>query len=259
MPNETAEIIDQGVRENALAVLTLQDGAEWITYKSRFLERDPGRKFIVLDYQDTHGAPPPPLAPGQFVGLSFRHKSRKIMFATVVEARGKFVVESGGSIAAVRYRWPETLTELQRRAYYRTPVPPSTQLVVSVWAGGAAARDAAQARPLAVVTGQACDLSCGGTLVKLSRPAPPSWPDNQTVGIELQLPDGRPPVVVDGHYRGARHDADESLCLAVQFVGLELAVEGRAVLQRIARCLQKFHRLTLAGELRGGDARFRNF
>jgi hypothetical protein len=33
------------------------------------------------------------------------------MFATVVEARGHYMLESG-SVPAVRYRWPQAITEL---------------------------------------------------------------------------------------------------------------------------------------------------
>ncbi len=252
-------MIDAGVREGALAVLTVPQGCEWISFKSRFLERDPKRRFFVLDYQETHGRKPPHLALGQYVGVSFRNKSRKIMFATVVEAKGRFMADGNQTIAAVRYRWPDSLTELQRRAYFRTPVPVGSALLVSMWPGGVGARESAQGRVLEIITGQARDLSCGGSLVQATTTTPPAWRDDQTLGVELQLPDGRPPVLLDAHFRGARHETDGTLCIAIQFVGLELTLEGRALLQRLARCVQKFHRLSLARELRTRDSRHRSF
>jgi c-di-GMP-binding flagellar brake protein YcgR len=258
-PEETWEVLDAGVRENALAVLAVQNDDQWLTFKSRFLERDPQRKFVVLDYAESGDRPPPPLAPGQYVGISFRHKSRKIMFASVVEARGKFVVGNQQSVAAVRYRWPDSLTELQRRAYHRTPVPAGTSLLVSAWPGGCAAWQAAQTRSLQIVNGQAIDISCGGTLIRINEPNPPDWREDLTLGVEIQLPDGRDPLLVDAYYRGARHSPDGALCLGLQFVGLELSFDGRAVLQRLARCVQRFHRLTVVKGVRGegGLARFR--
>lgn len=242
---ESAALIDGAVQSHALAVLSMQTGEGWVTFKSRFLERDPAQKFFVLDYQETHGCLPPALAPGQYLGVSFRHKSRKLLLATVVEAKGKFMTGGAEAITAVRYRWPESLTEMQRRAYYRTPVPPGTTLLAAIWPGGALARDAAQSMPLKSIAGEALDLSCGGTLLRISGAAAPSYAMDATVGIELRIPDGRPPLLVNAHYRGARHDAQGNLCLAIQFVGLELEPENRAILQRLARCVQKFSRQSL--------------
>jgi c-di-GMP-binding flagellar brake protein YcgR len=256
--HEAAEIIDSAVRDNALAILTLQEPRGWITFKGRFLERDPNRKFIVLDNQALPGDKPlPELSQGQYIGLSFRHRSRKVLCATVVEARGKFLVDGSAAVPAVRYRWPDALMELQRRAYYRTPVPPGTHLTASIWPGGIAFRDEAQTRSIEVYAGHAMDLSCGGTLVHVQQGAAPSWAIDQTLGVELHLPDGRPPVLLDAYFRGARSDSDGTQYIAVQFVGLELSADGRGLLQRLTRCLQKFHRLLMVGETRSGAARFR--
>jgi c-di-GMP-binding flagellar brake protein YcgR len=254
---EACEMIDQAVRESALAVLSVQQEGEWSTFKSRFLERDPHRRFIVLDYQEFPGRPVVPVSPGQYVGLSFRHKSRKVMFATVVEARGRFLVDQNNSIAAVRYRWPDSMTELQRRAYYRTPVPPGTSVAMDLWPGGVAGRDAANAA-LGRLRGEAADLSCGGALVRVQGGSRPDWKENQTLGIEMHLPDGRPPILMDAYYRGVRQEHAGALGIAIQFVGLELSVDGRALLQRLARCVQKFHRLAQANELSSRDRPFRS-
>lgn len=254
-PDETREILDAAVDENAIAVVSVQVEQAWKTFKSRFLERDPARRFFVLDHQGLHGTTPAPLLVGQYVGVSFRNRSRKVLFATVVEAKGRYLMGGGESIPAVRYRWPETMTELQRRAYFRTPIPAGVCLLVSVWPGGVAARASAQSEPLNVVTGEALDLSCGGTLIRLNQLTPPAWAEDQTLGVELNLPDGRSPVLLNGHYRGGRHEPDGGTCIAVQFVGLELSPEGRAALTRMARCVQKFHRHMLASESRTGQGR----
>jgi c-di-GMP-binding flagellar brake protein YcgR len=255
---ETALILDEAVRQSALAVLTVHEDGHWRVFKSHFLERDSNRRFVVLDYQETHGTEPTPLIAGQYVGISFRYKSRKVMFATVVEARGRYLVGGKTSVPAVRYRWPESMTELQRRAYYRTPIPPDVRVLASVWPGGVAAREPTQSTTLSIATGEALDLSCGGTLIRLNQIEAPEWTDNQTLGVELHLPDGQPPLLIDAYYRGTRHDGDNYLCAAVQFVGLELSLDGRGLLQRLARCVQKFHRTTLANDLRQGRMRFRS-
>lgn len=251
---ETAQILDHAVQANELAVLSLWQGDEWYSLKSRFLERDPQRKFVVLDVP-LRDDKPVDLALGQYVGVSFRYKSRKVMFTTVLEAKGRYVADANTKIAAARYRWPESLTELQRRAYYRTPVPEGISVLATMWAGGFNARSSATNTPLSVITGDALDLSCGGTLVRINSSAPPEWHDNQTVGLELHLPDGREPMVLDAYYRGGRRDETNRLCAALQFVGLEMSAQGRTNLQRLARCVQRFHRLSLAPDLRSGTAR----
>lgn len=256
-PHDAAQIFDRAVHERALAVLTLQDGHLWQTFKSRFLERDPRGRFFVLDYQPVDTTPLPPVAPGQYLGVSFRQRSRKLLFATVVEAKGHFVLDDKTTVPAVRYRWPDSVTELQRRAYYRTPVPPGTTLLASLWAGGTAARASAQGSTLQVSTGELADLSCGGALIRLHQTQRPDWPDEHTLGLEVQLPDGRPPITIDVRYRGARPDENGILNAAVQFVGLEINADGRAVLQRLANSVQRLHRLGLAGERGGRDSKFK--
>jgi c-di-GMP-binding flagellar brake protein YcgR len=248
-PVETTTIIDAAVRDSALAVVSLCDDSGWRTVKSRFLERDPNRRFFVLEGGENIEAGAA-LALGQYVGVSFRLKSRKVMFATVVEARGKFLVNPTASIAAIRFRWPDSLTELQRRAYFRTPIPGGVTLRSSVWFGGVNGRQAAQAAPFGVIPGEAADISCGGMLIRVGRPEMPQWNEDQTVGVEIHVPDGREPLVVDAFYRGIRTDESGNAGLAVQFVGLETTDEGRAALQRLARCVQRFHRLTMSDDLR---------
>ena len=235
-----AEIFDLAVSESALAVVTLQDGRAWTSFKCRFLERDPQQRFFVLDYEPADDQSLPALVPGQYTGVSFRHRSRKILFASVVEAKGKYVRSNNSTVAAVRYRWPETITELQRRAYYRTPIPPGVQLLANAWPGGTAARNAAAES--AAIQGSLADLSCGGGLIRFAQ-AQPNWRENETIGVELHLADGRSPLAVDARYRGLRSDDTGHPCIAIQFLGLEVSVDGRVTLQRLARCVQRFHRL----------------
>jgi c-di-GMP-binding flagellar brake protein YcgR len=154
---ETAELVSRAVAEHALAVLSVRCGEQWITFKSKFLERDPGNAFFVLDHQETHGAEPPELEPGQHIGVSFRHKSRKIMFASFVEAKGRFMVDNSTSVAAIRYRWPESMIEMQRRAYHRTVVPTGMHLRTTFWPGGASAERGSES--LSIWGGQSLDLS----------------------------------------------------------------------------------------------------
>lgn len=247
---DATEMFDEAVHERALAVLTLQVGGDWHSFKSRFLERDPNRRFFVLDYQAARGETLPLLAPGQCVGVSFRNRSRKLLFASVVEARGHFLSDDRSTIPAIRYRWPESITELQRRSYYRTPVPETVTLIVTLWPGGTAARAAAQSGTLQLTSGTLANVSCGGALVRLSQASAPSWSEGETLGAELQLGDSRPPLPLNACFRGVRHDELAELGVAIQFIGLELTVDGRLALQRLARCVQRFHQMGIGSGTR---------
>lgn len=254
-PHETTEILDFAVRDNALAVLSIAEGESWHTAKCRFLERDPNRRFFVLE-QPEPSEEPVNLSLGQYIGVSFRYRSRKIMFATVVEAKGRFMIDGSSAVPAIRFRWPDSLTELQRRAYYRTPLPPGMTVPVSFWAGGCQARTRTQSQTLSVFNGDALDISCGGTLVRLSQTTPSEWVEDMTLGVEMHMPDGRPPLLIDAYFRGARKESSGEISAALQFVGLEVTVDGRQALQRLARCVQRFHRMTLTPGMRTTTARF---
>lgn len=241
---DTVEMFDIAVRDRALAVLSVHEDDQWVTFKSRFLERDPRRQFFVLDCQSFDGQQLPDLLPGRYVGVSFRYRSRKVLFSTAVQARGHFVVDPATSIPAVRYRWPESLTELQRRAYYRTPVPESQILLGSFNPSSQSQRPEGQDAS-EFVTGQILDISCGGAFVRLNRADCPDWAENRTLSAELHLGDNRGAIRADVRYRGFRRDNFGQVGIAVQFVGLEMTVEGRLILQRLASCVQRFHRLSL--------------
>jgi c-di-GMP-binding flagellar brake protein YcgR len=251
-PRDVADIFSDAVRDNALAVLSIQSGQDWCSFKSRFLERDSNRRFFVLDYVPPETGALPELHTGTYVGVSFRYKSRKILFATVVEARGQFILDDKTSIAAIRYRWPEGMIELQRRAYYRTPLGDGQQLVTTLWPGGVGARQAALSQVGPQVTGVLADLSCGGAMLRLNQAVPLDWCEDDTLGVELQLPDGRPPALVDAFFRGCRHDETGHFGVAVQFVGMEMSHEGQHTLQRIANCVQRMHRMSVATRPRMG-------
>ncbi|MEW6250267.1 MAG: PilZ domain-containing protein [Planctomycetota bacterium] len=255
-PRDAAQLFDRAVAEHALAVLSLQADGGWQTLKSRFLERDPRGRFIVLDYHSENGTELPPLAPGQCIGMSFRQRSHKLLFATVVEARGHYLLPNQARLPAVRYRWPETVTELQRRAYFRTPVPDDLKLAVRLWPGGLHTHAEAQSGALPTVLGELADLSCGGALVRLQDPAATPGPDDQTLGVELQLPDGRPPILLEARARGERQDASNGQGLALQFLGLELSPDGNVTLQRLANSVQRLHRLGAALTGPSGGAHF---
>ncbi len=251
-PRASAELFDRAVQERALAVLNIQGPAGWETFKSRFLERDPRGRFFVLDYQPVDGAPLPAVVPGQYVGVSFRQRSHKLLFASVVEARGHYVEPDHTQVPAVRYRWPDAITELQRRAYFRTPVPEDVRVAVKLWPGGLPDGDQAQTQP--TVSAELADLSCGGALVRCTQPAAGEWHDGQTLGVELQLPDGHPPVRLEARPRGLRPDGEIST-VALQFVGLELSPDGATVLHRIAGAVQRFHHMSPAGSGRSWNSR----
>lgn len=252
-PDETAEILEESVHDNALAVLSIQRRGTWRLFKSRFLENDPKRRYFVLDSQETHGASPPELQPGEYVGVNVRYRSHKLLFSTVVEARGKFLLDEGRSIPAVRYRWPQAVTEMQRRAYHRTPVPAGTCVPVNLWRGGVPDFDSETPDPTSVIAGQALDISCGGMLVRTPLPRPPQWPDDQLLGAELHLPDGRLPIRLNASFRAARMNDAGGACIAIQFLGLEMSADGRSILQRLSRCVQRFHSVSRANVGREGS------
>ncbi|QOJ13237.1 MAG: PilZ domain-containing protein [Planctomycetia bacterium] len=239
---DLTDVFDSAAGQRALAVVTVQSAGSWQSFKARFLEADPKGRFFVLEHEPCDADALPALAPGQYTGVSFRHRSRKVLFATVVEAKGKFMFNDATSVSAVRYRWPDTVLELQRRSYQRTLIPGVVKLLANIWPGSAADRNQVQHGQITVVTGTMMDLSCGGTLVRTGLGTPPAWPADAPLGVELQLPDGRAPVTLDARYRGSRPDEQGRMCIAIQFIGLEVSLDGRLLLQRISKNVQQLSR-----------------
>lgn len=248
---DSAEIFARAAKDHALAVLTVQDGVSWCTFKSRFLERDAGRRFVVLDYVADEHAPLPTLSVGQYVGISLRQGSRKMLFTSTVQARGHFVLDGNLTVPAVRYRWPEQITELQRRVYYRTPVPADIPVSATLWPGGAALRAADDSRRDEIV-GRLRDVSCGGAQVLFESTSCERFDAEQLVGVELALPDGQPPVVLDARTRGLRVDERFGPSVALQFVGLEISDSGRQALRRLALFVQRLYRINNPFQQRRG-------
>jgi hypothetical protein len=86
------------------------------------------------------------------------------------------------------------------------------------------------------------DISCGGALV---RPVGgrSDFREGDAVGTKLFLSDGKPPVEIEAKCRGRRKIEDGEMAIAVQFEDLFVAPDGRQVLERVAGCVQRFHRV----------------
>lgn len=238
------EALRVAIEKQAPLTATVRCGARWIVSKSRFLPRMAGSGLLCIEpptLDPIHGEVGLGLAqewePGTTIGVAFRRGHHKCLFATTVAGRQRVAVNAETRKDAVLIRRPEAIEELQRRAYYRTIVPPEVPLAARLRLG-----EERQALEAAVV-----DVSVGGTCVLLKdaiREAPPGGVPF-VVTIEGS---GCAPISVDALFRHSRLDEAGAVLWGLQFVGLESAA-GRSALNALSRLVTRLTRINEAREM----------
>jgi len=230
-----------------LAPVTLSHRLDrgWATYKSRLLQADSAGCFLIIE-QPLHipGQSPPELVPGEALGLSFRRGHKKCMCSVKINRLLAFEWE-GERVPAIEICWPEKLQEMQRRVYFRASVPKGRRIEVKLWDGGVMDRDKAVIREMPHHSGLLQDISAGGCSVQVEAARDPQLEVGDTVGIQFQPDPRTQPLLLDAVFRHLEDSNQGKLCLGFQFVGLEVAPEGRTMLQALSRVVSTFLRIEI--------------
>lgn len=238
------EVLRVAIEKQVPLTATVRSGARWIVSKSRFLPRVAGSGLLCIEpptLDPIHGEVGIGFAqewePGTTIGVSFRRGHHKCLFATTVAGRQRVAVNAETRKDAVLIRRPEAIEELQRRAYYRTIVPPEAPLTARLRLG--AERQAFEA---AVV-----DVSVGGACVRLME-APREAPSGGAPFIVTIEGTNCAPLSVDALFRHSRLDEGGTVLWGVQFVGLESS-GGRQTLNALSRLVTRLTRINEAREM----------
>lgn len=223
------QIIEESIQRRVHVVLTYRGAEGWRTYKSQFAAGPaPHGALVVVVERAGESAPAPPV--GQTVGVSFRLGHKKCMFSSTVRS-----LESAQAGLLVTLLWPESIQQLQRRAFERVAPPSGTVIAVRFWPTDETGGERQ------VRHGQLEDLSAGGMRLKVADAA--------------QVVPGGAYQCVFAHRPGAaallleatllhREAADQRRAsLGFHFIGLETTPEGRLLLDRLARIVSQFQRV----------------
>jgi len=237
----------EAIGRREIVVLTLRNSGVWLSRKSQFIGMDPPYERVLVAcpaFEDGRTGLPSP-TPGDCLGVAFRRGHKKCVFSSVVLARGSGRLRSGQLVESLALRWPERIEELQRRVFYRAPVPGNQRIPVTLWHGGATNRPAAGTDERCTYTGMLHDLSAGGLSMIVSKDQDPRSDGGDAVGLCFQPdPDGLS-FVLDGLLRRATEMPDGTLILGIQFVGLDATEEGRQTLHSLVRIVTRYQRYEL--------------
>ena len=134
--------------------------------------------------------------------MTFRRGHKKCMFSTTVISGQDLPAES----KQVALAWPQTIQELQRRAYQRAK--PGRRVRVRFWQGGVAARASVEEEGVGIMDGTLLDLSAGGMRIIVGESQSRFFKDGDSVGCALTAKPRGQTFVLDAVFRHEQSESD---------------------------------------------------
>lgn len=242
----TEELLREAASRQAPLALNCRVDEGWTTGKSFLLGFDPGNGDLIVAYPLGPTNVQPEIVVGQTIGVTFRRAHRKCVFETTVTGRCHYSNGRTESIPALQLEWPEQIFEMQRRLYYRTPVPRDADLPVQVRlrAGGEEIEN-----DVLACRGRMGDVSAGGMCVVLKNEDNPRWRPDTRLECKFVGAAGGEAMELSGQMRYLYEMPEGGVRMGVEFVGLETDGEARSTLDEIIELTKKFQEI----ERRRGD------
>lgn len=226
--------LTQAVQEQSRVVITHREVDGWRTHKAQLVSGEKITGSIVARVTWADDEPWDWPESGVEIGVTFRAGHKKCMFSTRA-----FPMAGEPGQRLLRIEWPNTIQQLQRRAYQRATPPETSIIPVRFWQAKSNDRGNTTDRS-SMRHGQLVDMSAGGMRIKTA--------DLDHVELEgdyrcVLTPDsGATPLVFDARLRHRESTNHGRAALGFQFIGLEVTPEGRKTLTRIARLVNHFQR-----------------
>jgi c-di-GMP-binding flagellar brake protein YcgR len=229
--------------------ITIRRDESWLNLQSRFLAVVDGR--LVLEPPVAPGSDTPlKLLPAEKVGVSFKHKHHKHLFNCTVVNMGSLSLGEGHVANVLRLGIPAGMQRVQRRTYFRAPIPEGHVVRVSFWLGGRALEPKGVSPERPVWSGRLQDLSAGGFLAKIPGDAAMALDSGDIVGARVTFGTAEEGFCVDAQVRYLS-DSENNALLGGQFVALEQDSDGKNTLRIICAKVSEYQRLALSSRGRG--------
>jgi hypothetical protein len=176
----------------------------------------------------------------QPVGVSFQINKEKFIFDSIIIGFESTVTTRGGRILL---EIPEFIEKTPRRSHDRQPVPPNLNVHVLFWHRGYA-DNTAHVPVESYWQGALTNLSATGAQVSVGLSLADCFGPNQLVGLQFTPMFYQKPILVEAqiiHLR--REDAEGKLYLGLEFLGLEVSIDGRTVLHRLADIVEEYTKM----------------
>ena len=236
-PQKKNDYLSTAIEKRIPLVLSIKTEDGWRTYKSQFLRAGQDDRYLVLKYPTATDHPVPEIVPGQNVGVSFRRGHKKCMFNTITHERCHCAIDDKLVVPAFKLIAPTKMFELQRRMFYRTPVPQDHAIDVEVWRQSDSSIAARKA-------GHAVDLSAGGVSLEIDAADSPRWKTNTPLRCIIR-PTWAPERAVEAtaQFRHIETSDPSRVRHRQQYAGLEATETGRNTLQNILDLTMDLQRL----------------
>jgi hypothetical protein len=236
---QVIEAMEAAVREQATAIMTHLSRGKWHMTKVAIKGVMGGKLHIeIAPREKPH---PINIQLDQPVGMSLKLGYNKYIFdAIVLGFEPAIKVASGGTVVLTM---PERAEKLQRRSFFRVPVPKCFNVKVLFWHRGY--KDGANDVPFENYwQARLLDISAGGMQIAVESSLAENFKPGQLVGLQFTPMPYEKPVLLEAQIRHTAPTFDGTdLCMGLQIIGLEASVEGREVLSQLCGIVEQYHQI----------------
>jgi len=237
--NDLYNILYNSAYTHKNGIMTYLNGGKWQVVKIGFVRCN--GQFMVVEILSGGLDLSSKLRINQPVGISFQVDFDKYIFESVICGVENPVSDTENE--RILLQLPERMQKIHRRAYQRQPVPGELNVKILFWHRGFLDK-------ISVVPvdhywqGQLLDLSAGGVRVGIEIDKKDCFTISQVVGLQFTPLYYQKPILAEGHIRYITEDSDkQTLYLGIEFLGLEVSVDGRAILQRLLDTVKEYQKI----------------
>jgi len=232
--DQVFELISEAVSLGLTARMCHLCGGKWMQNVAKMTKlSSSGIMVQASEKQKTHLEK---LQINQPVGISFQAKHQKCIFDSTVLGLDSSSADGWKILLAM----PDRIEKMPRRSYERQPVPSSLNVNVLFWHRGYI-ENTANTPIESYWQGKLVNLSANGAQIATSLSLADSFQTGQLVGLQFTPMCYQKPVLVEGQIVHIQPKEEETtLNLGIEFLGLEVSIDGRNILHRLMDIVQEY-------------------
>jgi len=233
------ELLAEAVSRTVPLTVTVGKEGSWTILRSRALAMRDDHLLVEMPVAEPQDAPHE-FVPAERIGVNFKLKHHKHIFAATVAGQDRLRLEDGTELTVLALVLPTRMQRVQRRAFIRADVPPGRIVRASFWLGGRESEPSGPSAENPVWAGSVTNISAGGFQISTEAHAADGLDDGDTVGVRIVFGTDGETIYADAQYRHAESDDQGRALLGFQFLGLTETPEGRNAMQIISAKVAEF-------------------
>ena len=241
-PMQMSEALIAICEKHIPITVMLRRGQTWLNLRSRFLGIEGARLIFDMPHNEA-GEPLDDLVPAEKLGVSFKHKHHKHLFNTTV-LKLRDCEDGTGGAGKLLAGCPTAMQRIQRRAYFRSSVPPNRMVRVSFWFGGSETEPSGTNPEQPVWSGKVEDISAGGFQARTRDDVALVLDTGDMVGLRMTFGMSAETLFADAQFRHAI-PAEQGTLMGFQFIALGQSPEGKNAMRIVGAKVSEYQRLAL--------------